>query len=192
MLIDTQFCCLNPANSTYIAWATINTDKPPRQIQSTAVRQLLTWLQKTLKLQGQLIESAFPYYFIHQEIQHFVCFSHSSNQVVVIISQHPCAIDIQIQNVSIKVAHRFYHNNELNYLAILAPDEQKHLINLLWQLKECLIKLNHGQLTSGLGIDCSSIFYQLDDNQPKTLIKFNDTFWVYSNSNQHYTAVFVQ
>lgn len=140
-----------------LAWVAVadlglqTTPRTKKQQQSQAVRGLLQWTQDRLGLIGKLDETAFPYFFVDKSQRYQVCFSHSQNKVALILSLHACACDIELRTVNLRTAERFYHLDEVAWLhALTTQNDQQSYIQLLWQLKECFIKLNHGKLTAGL------------------------------------------
>ncbi|MDO5651561.1 MAG: 4'-phosphopantetheinyl transferase superfamily protein [Moraxella sp.] len=163
-LINPTYQIIDSESCTIIATAHQSSSIPKthkKHQQSTAVRELLRWVQAELSLVAPLIEIAFPYYFIHDDRRYFVGFSHSQDSIALIVSHQPCAIDIELRNIAWQVAARFFHPNELAILQGFATDEQPTLINALWRLKECWIKLNRGTLTHGLGVDFGELIPQL-------------------------------
>lgn len=127
-----------------------------RQWQRTGVRLLLQNLLNTYGIIDTLDDTQFPYRLRHCNA--YVCFSHSNNNVAVIVShQHAVGIDIEVQNIKWQVVKRFYHKDEIAILMTL-PTHQQHLISKwLWQIKESLIKIHHHTLAQGLGINYASI-----------------------------------
>ncbi len=152
-----------------------------RQIQRAGVRLLLQQLLNKLEISDTLDESDFPYCLVNHK--YYVCFSHTgisgkantgsnSNQVkqnlnnkiaVVISLDRPAGIDIEASNVVWKVAKRFYSDNEINRLLALPTDERDTVVKLLWQLKECFIKINHYKLAQGMGMDYSHLIADILD-----------------------------
>lgn len=78
-----------------------------------------------------------------------------ANKVALVISDSNIAIDIEEKNVPWKVAIRFYHLEELNFLNSLPSPSKKQMCQWLWKLKECKIKLNCVSLFEGINMDNS-------------------------------------
>lgn len=184
-----------------------------RQIQRAGVRLLLQQLLKTLEISDMLDESDFPYRLVNHK--HYVCFSHTgmsgkantgkhSNQVnqnmknkvaVVISLDRPAGIDIEHNNVVWKVAKRFYSDNEINRLLALPTDERDTVVKLLWQLKECFIKINHYTLAQGMGMDYSHLIADMLNStiqeSPMHIIADDKTdYHIAMSTTQHTVVVF--
>lgn len=191
MITNAKFFCLDPLTQTYIAYATILDfhQNHKKHTQSQAVRQLLNWLKSQLRLLGALVEHQFPYYFIHQQQRYFVCFSHSVNHVALIISGQHAAIDIENRSISLAVAKRFYHPNEILQISLLSQPQQQSAINFLWRFKECMIKLNNQLLVSGMGNDFSSLLPQLTFDQQTQCLNLTQ-YTIYNNNQLALTAIY--
>lgn len=156
-------------NQTLIALACFKqnqTDKSAqRQLQKKAIRQLLS-LCMTDKFGGyQLDEACHPYQIIQKnKPSFFVSFSHSGNKVALIISPTPCGIDIETNSVGYHIAKRFFHQNELRYIAGLANSEKDKATTLLWQIKECMVKLQNTTLSQLISQDMSEYAKALMSN----------------------------
>lgn len=113
---------------------------------SAACRTLLAKLQAKIGLQGKLSDDSLPYRLVHTKQSditpdYFVSFSHSRKQIAVLIAPFAkLAVDIEDQPVSTAVARRFFHAAENSWLATLAKAQQAPARQLLWCLKECLLK----------------------------------------------------
>lgn len=131
-----------------------------------ACRQLLHLLQQRLNLADRtvmiaLIETQFPYYFVLNEQKHGVSFSHSREQVAVMVvsddSKHLLpyfGIDVEDKLISDKVARRFFSEVEWSWLDGLAIEQKPLAKTLLWTLKESLIKAQVAdKLIEGLKIN---------------------------------------
>lgn len=134
---------------------------------STACRCLLTQLLDTLTIDGELIETNFPYYVMDDNGKaHFVSFSHSRTHIAVLLSNSPhIGVDIENKPVRCTVAQRYFAVNELNWLSTLPLEKQPTALNLLWTLKESLIKSqlsNHNRLFAGIRQDMTQ-YLAIDD-----------------------------
>ena len=166
-----------------------------RQQQRTGVRLLLQSLLNKLEMIDTLNDASFPYRLANS--QYYVCFSHTGahnkvvsnqhkknkpfdyldNKVAVVISCHrPAGIDIETNNVAWRVAKRFYHTNEIAILQTLTITQRDTVAKLLWQIKECFIKIFQYKLAQGLGKDYSHLIADLikgaTSNSP--LLDIND------------------
>lgn len=184
-----------------------------RQIQRAGVRLLLQQLLNKLEISDTLDESDFPYRLVNHK--HYVCFSHTgmsgksntgkhSNQVnqnmknkiaVVISLDRPAGIDIEHNNVVWKVAKRFYSDNEINRLLALPTVERDTVVKLLWQLKECFIKINHYTLAQGMGMDYSHLIADIlggtRQESPIHIIADDKTdYHIAMSTTQHMVVVF--
>ena len=147
-----------------------------RQQQRAGVRLLLQSLLNKLGIIDSLDDVSFPYRLVNS--QYYVCFSHTGasspnnstqpnrekpfngldNKVAVVISCHrPAGIDIETNNVEWRVAKRFYHTNEIAILQTLTITQRDTVAKLLWQIKECFIKIHQYTLAQGLGMDYSHL-----------------------------------
>jgi len=168
-----------------------------RQKQRAGVRLLLQSLLNKLDINDSLDDVSFPYRLV--DSQYYVCFSHTGasspntstqqnrekpfngldNKVAVVISCHrPAGIDIESNNVAWRVAKRFYHTNEIAILQALTITQRDTVAKLLWQIKECFIKIYQYKLAQGLGMDYSYLITGLVNGieaqaQPPSLA-FND------------------
>ena len=144
--------------------------------QRTGVRLLLQSLLDKLNIIDSLDDTSFPYRLV--DSQYYVCFSHTGasnkfatdehknkklfeylyNKVAVVISHHcPAGIDIEVNNVKWQVVQRFYHANEIAILQALSIMQRDTVARLLWQIKECFIKIHQYKLAQGLGMDYSHL-----------------------------------
>ena len=142
-----------------------------------------------------LNDASFPYRLANS--QYYVCFSHTGahnkiisnqhkknkpfdyldNKVAVVISCHrPAGIDIETNNVAWRVAKRFYHTNEIAILQTLTITQRDTVAKLLWQIKECFIKIFQYKLAQGLGKDYSHLIADLikDATSKSPLLDIND------------------
>lgn len=165
-------------------------DQKQRQ-QSQAVRALLQWLQAQIKLYGELCELEFPYQ-LKSQASYFVCFSHSTNQVALILSQYHATIDIELRTISPDVFYRFFHQNEIHCLKDYPDALQPKLISHLWQLKECLAKLHQKPLITALSYDVSDhlpyAHQSIINNLPTTYQKQDFNYKIHINPQQNFTA----
>ena len=166
-----------------------------RQQQRTGVRLLLQSLLNKLEMIDTLNDASFPYRLANS--QYYVCFSHTGahnkiisnqhkknkpfdyldNKVAVVISCHrPAGIDIETNNVAWRVAKRFYHTNEIAILQTLTITQRDTVAKLLWQIKECFIKIFQYKLAQGLGKDYSHLIADLikDATSKSPLLDIND------------------
>lgn len=147
---------LNPITSDRIAVDNISAEyplanhTPSLSQQRLAVRQLLHQLLTHLSLNDGLDDSHFP--FRLSQGRHFVCFSHSGNKVAVLLHPcHPVGIDIETQAIKWKLVKRFFHPCEVTRLADLELHLREQISGYLWQIKECVVKVENGQLIPTLG-----------------------------------------
>ena len=139
---------------------------PRGNLGQKACRQLLRLLQQRLNLADStvmiaLIETQFPYYFVLNEKKYGVSFSHSREQVAVMVmsddSKHLSSrfgIDVEDKLISDKVARRFFSEVEWQWLNGLAIEQKQRAKTLLWTLKESLIKAQVAdKLIEGLKIN---------------------------------------
>ncbi|WP_227671201.1 4'-phosphopantetheinyl transferase family protein [Psychrobacter pulmonis] len=168
-----------------------------RQQQRTGVRLLLQSLLNKLEMIDTLNDASFPYRLANS--QYYVCFSHTGahnkvisnqhknenlfkhldNKVAVIISAYrPVGIDIEVNAIKWKVAQRFYHTNEIAILQALTITQRDTVAKLLWQIKECFIKIHQYTLAQGLGMDYSYLITGLvngiEAQAQLSLLAFND------------------
>ncbi len=168
-----------------------------RQQQRAGVRLLLRYLLNKLDIIDSLDDLSFPYRLVNS--QYYVCFSHTGassqntstqpsgekpfngldNKVAVVISCHrPVGIDIETNNVEWRVAKRFYHINEIAILQALTITQRDTVAKLLWQIKECFIKIHQYTLAQGLGMDYSHLITGLvngiEAQAQLPLLAFND------------------
>ncbi len=160
-----------------------------KHLQSAAVRQLLSDVQDKLMMQARLYDAGYPYYFIHQEQRYYICFSHSDEMVALALSRAPCGIDIEMRDISLMVATRFFHTNELQLIRQISDaNKQKLAMNRLWQLKEAMIKLNGGQLQVDLGQDFSRYIEKLSHDGCVQISITNQR--IITDNRGHWLAVF--
>ncbi len=152
-----------------------------RQQQRKGVRDLLQHLLQKLAIYDDLDETQFPYRLIHH--RYYVCFSHSVDRVAVVVSSHrPVGIDIEVQSVKWSIVQRYYHTDELAVLDKLNTIKRAHLSRLLWQVKECFIKVHNYTLAQGMGINYAQLIDELlinTDNEDITPIRIKDTQSIY-------------
>ena len=118
--------------------------------QRLAVRALCQRLLNHIERIDEVEESQFPYRLKHYG--DYLCFSHSHDYVAVALNKRgPCGIDLELSAVSWPTAQRFYHPDELAILAALEPLFRQLLCRYLWQIKECLVKVEQGRLIPTLG-----------------------------------------
>lgn len=94
---------LQPAPQVIIAFAKmVQTSRQrlkQKKAQSACVRSLLQITMHRFDIVGEFHDHAHPYYINSNKIRYFVSFSHSDNQVALIISLTPCAIDIEVNDI---------------------------------------------------------------------------------------------
>ncbi len=136
------------------SFAPIN--KPLREQQRQTVRQLLQLCQQHYYPDTQFADTCYPYTLCNANNErHFVSFSHSDNQVAVAIAPTACGVDIELGVISLKIAKRFFHCNELVLIELLNGEQQLFALKILWQLKECLAKVHNTGLYKTLSQDLS-------------------------------------
>lgn len=135
--------------------------------QRLAVRLLCQTLLNHLDIQDCLDEQSFPYRL--SQGRQFLCFSHSNDHVAVgIHSQHPCGIDIELNEVNWRIVKRFFHPDEIKLLEKLPSPNRNQFGRYLWQIKECLVKVEQTKLIPVLARNLSEILAELidlDNNQ---------------------------
>lgn len=115
----------------------------------------------------ELNESSFPYFLIDKHNHNpplFVSFSHSQNQVALVLYAKKCAIDIELNPIKETIAKRYFHPLEYQYIHQFDDNKKTIVINKLWQLKECLIKYHNKKLFNGISDNCADIITQLSAN----------------------------
>lgn len=162
-LNSTTYCAsasLTLVSSSAVMTQTLDAKKIKRQSQRAAVRMLLTKLLSELGIEDSLDESAFPYRLTSQ--RYYVCFSHSANQVAVVLSyQRAAGIDIEVNKVAWPVAKRYYHPSEIAMLESLPRAQRDYLVKILWQIKESKIKIEQHKLAAGLGTAYPAVIQKL-------------------------------
>lgn len=183
---------LQPAPQVIIAFAKmVQTSRhrlQQKKAQSACVRSLLQVTMHRFDIVGEFHDHAHPYYIDSNKIRYFVSFSHSDNQVALIISLTPCAIDIEVNDIKYSVVERYFHPNEIYLLTQFSSTDRQQLINILWRLKECRIKLIQDQLYTGMGADMSCYLTDIRPNSIN-LIKNNDDYF-YNHPKLKLTALF--
>lgn len=131
--------------------------KPVQLTGSQAVRQLLAHVLTQQQLDDTLNETQLPYRL--QPSQQLVSFSHSNKHIAVAFGKvATLGIDIEDNMVSMQVAQRFFHTDEVVWLGSLPPPQQALACNKIWTIKEALIKtkqptkLIHGLKTNTLAL----------------------------------------
>lgn len=200
MLTNIQFTTLNPHSWFATAELTqfntsktkntqsftdIDAKKNKKLIQSAGVRLLLSQLLNHLNITDSLSEHSFPYRLA--DTGYYVCFSHSQQMLAVAISTtHPIGIDTELRQVSWMACQRFFHPNEVSFLQSHPSSIRSQLATLLWQLKECRIKITQESLNAGMGFSFSFLFPELlahvhsqtnqkNDNQLNQTLLIDDT-----------------
>ncbi|WP_131669137.1 4'-phosphopantetheinyl transferase family protein [Psychrobacter pygoscelis] len=129
-------------------------------IQRLAVRALCQALMSHLNITDDIDERSFPYRL--SQAGHYLCFSHSQSQVAVILNtQRPSGVDIEAREVSWRLAQRFYHDDEITQLQNIEPPLCAQLCRHLWQIKECLVKIEQTTLIATLGQSCAQLIPEI-------------------------------
>lgn len=164
-----------------------------RQAQRQAVRQLLSdclsndaclalYPQKL-----QLKDDCYPYQLIdsHGKPILFVSFSHSQDEVALMVASSFCGIDIEQSAISPQIAQRFFHPSELGFLHSLPSSWQAYARLRLWQIKECYAKASLSTLSCTLSQDFSVILQAILSNQPTICLADNPyaICWLYQKDN---------
>jgi 4'-phosphopantetheinyl transferase len=107
--------------------------------------------------------------------------SHCNDLAVLAISA--CGeVGVDIESASerdyLKIAKRYFHDNELQALRDCTEADRKILFYKLWTLKEAFFKATGGGISSGL----DKIYFQFDNNEIKT--KFDSTLKLQENEWQ--------
>lgn len=143
------------------------TQTKQHQTQRQAIRHLLqNWLNnvplsaKTVQKNDTLDETAFPYRLKNSQL--FVSFSHSQNHLACAISPYPIGVDIEYKPIHWRVAQRYFHPDEIHFLAQQDAQTCTKLCQILWQIKECLTKIYQIPLLK-------SLRYSLAPNLPKIM-----------------------
>lgn len=175
-------------HSTIIAHAQmVSTDK---SLQSSAVRALLVDVLQTFGINATLDDSAFPYRLIGDHTpKQFVSFSHSNDSVALIISPHPCGIDVETRAISQVVTQRFFSHHENLCLQNYPTNTQAIYRQILWQLKEAWIKLGGGTLTQGIGVDFGRYLAQIHP-QNDSRFPLHDGYLAYINPSRQLSAIY--
>lgn len=167
-------------NQTLIALACLTHTKIDKstqnQLQKKAVRHLLS-LCMAEKFNGyQLQETCYPYQLTQiNNRPFFICFSHSGNRLALIVSPTPCGIDIEIRSISHRIAKRFFHPNELDYIASTPTHQQSDVRCLLWQIKESMVKLTGSTLSQLISQDMTEYAHTLIKSDTHQWIKHTST-----------------
>ena len=139
-----------PVAATNIASKNTVTNKTALAAQRMAVRTLCQQLLIQANRVDELDDSQFPYRL--KEHGDYLCFTHSHDYVAVLLNaSRPCGIDLELSAVRWRTAQRFYHANELTALAALEPTFREVVCRYLWQIKECIVKVEQGTLIPTLG-----------------------------------------
>lgn len=124
-------------NHTYLYIDKLN--NYPHKTGSQACRILLNIIQPYNQVELQT--DNFPYYFQHQQQTYFVCFSHSQQQIAILISKSAkIGVDIEDKEIKDSIAQRFFAKNEQQWLHSLTKKQQRIAKKLLWTLKESIVK----------------------------------------------------
>ncbi|CAM4068808.1 4'-phosphopantetheinyl transferase superfamily protein [Psychrobacter arenosus] len=139
-----------PVAANNVASKNTATNKTPLAAQRMAVRTLCHQLLIQANRVDELDDSQFPYRL--KKHGDYLCFTHSHDYVAVALNANrPCGIDIELSAVRWQTVQRFYHPDELALLEGIAPDLTQVLCRYLWQIKECIVKVEQGLLIPTLG-----------------------------------------
>ena len=123
---------LQPTPKVIIAFAKMAQTRSQRlkhkKAQSACVRSLLQITMHRFDIVGKFHDHAHPYYINSNKIRYFVSFSHSDNQVALIISLTPCAIDIEVNDIKYSVVERYFHPNEIYLLTQFSSTDRQQLL----------------------------------------------------------------
>lgn len=139
-----------PLVASSVASKNTATNKTPLIAQRMAVRTLCHQLLIQANRVDELDDSQFPYRL--KQHGDYLCFTHSHDYVAVALNANrPCGIDLELSAVRWQTVQRFYHPDELVLLEGIAPDLRQVLCRYLWQIKECIVKVEQGLLIPTLG-----------------------------------------
>lgn len=123
----------------------------------------------SLLYQTYLDETVFPYRL--QPQGYYVCFSHSHPIIACAISiDRPIGVDVEMREIPLSVAKRFYHPDEVLWLNRQPSATQKLAIKILWMIKEAYIKhqglptLMYGLKSNQLHLVKLLLFHLKDDD----------------------------
>lgn len=151
-----------------------------RTNQSTAVRQLLRWCCHHHYPNYTLDDSQHPYRLVAQgKPSLFVSFSHSKTQVALMIADVLCGIDVELRAVKDSIVKRFFHANEQKLIARLPSQDRPTAQKRLWQLKECLVKLEASTLAHTITKDRSALLTTLL-SAPDGVPVVSDGYWLWA------------
>ena len=151
-----------PNASSWLAVANKQTLDQPNLSGSQACRLLLVKLLAYCRICGELITDKFPYRLITKTTHYFVSFSHSVEQVAVLVSLCPnIGIDIEDKEIKTAVAKRYFSQAEQAWLEKLPIAQQRLGRSLLWTLKESWLKQQNchdSRLLKGIKTDMLALF----------------------------------
>lgn len=184
-LTHQYFCCHN--QQVWFGMADFNHNKKrieQKVGQSQAVRVLLKQLLTHYHIEAQLDEVKHPY---RLDDNKWVSFSHSKQCVAVVVSDKPVGIDIEKNAVSFKIAERFFCQNECYYLTTVPEKKRNEFCKLLWQIKECLIKIEQISLFKGMKVNIlDSLLSAMDKKDNQELLNcLNIGNFIEININQY-------
>lgn len=116
-------------------------DNYPQKTGSQACRELLAIIQQQNNLTAPLQIDNFPYHFSTQQQTYFVCFSHSQQQIAILLSKSAkIGVDIEDKLIKDNVVQRFFAKNEQQWINNLTKPQQSLAKKMLWTLKESIVK----------------------------------------------------
>lgn len=113
-----------------------------KPISSYACRNLLTNLLSHLGIIGSFDDSQLPYRVIQTNKKiWYISFSHSQQQIAVLLADTPSlGVDVEDRPISQAVANRYFCQAENDWLACMYEVDAAIYRQLLWVLKESIIK----------------------------------------------------
>lgn len=164
--------------------------KEKRTSDHAAVRELCRLLLKRLNWDDSVDETSLPYRLTHAK--NMVSYSHSNQRVAVVIAKNNAAthdlvglgVDVEDNDVSMKVAKRFFAPSEVEWLETLESSKKQQATNLLWMAKEAYIKANNGKLLSGLKLDLADFTAEFDT--PELTINLNNSTQLMINTKVNF------
>ncbi len=98
--------------------------------------------------------------------------SHSGERVMCVVSSGEVGCDVEMLKMpNLKVARRFFHTEEYEYLlSLITEEERKQAFFRFWTIKESVIKMT-GQ---GMKMPLSDILIRLGDKESETKLTLSD------------------
>lgn len=168
-----------------------------KKAQSLAVRELLQIVKKRYFHQFDFISHRHPYFLSAQPPLlpqiFFVNFSHSGEQVALIIAPTKCAIDIELSPISCNISARYFCANECALLA-QNTNQSARIRQLLWQARECAAKLDNRLLAQTISADFSdwaaAILQAIASNTKSSNNEMTQITLAYKSANSELTLFF--